>query len=458
MISGHSPPAPFASSSSWPPSSPASTIDTCKPQNVTPSHPGAPDPKFTRQPATIAGSVSVPNWPISRSCQQLGKSPSQLPEIFDSFHPARDQPASSLQHGGTTNSQNTASFVPGPVVASRTSTRTHYTLRPTGAYIHAARSPLFLFVAVLSRSPVSTPHLQSSPNSPFPLACLNVSSPNPLTGDCDRLASRTVVSKSKPAVVTQTQTSQHLSAIPLIVKMASEEKGLTPAQPAISKSDGDVLPPSYDGHGSPTAPHHKNVADEIAQEPLMTRLGLTLDSFKPRAYGHGIVELDRSMKTRHLHMIAIGGSIGAGFFVGSGSALSTGGPGSLLIDFLIVGIMMFNVVYALGEMAVMYPVSGGFYTYSTRFIDPSWGFAMVSSLWPRPKSSENHILTDLRSGLELRLPMGHRPATRTHSLRSNHPILESRHLSSSLDHRLPRLHHHRQCLRNHRLRRGGVLV
>ena len=33
-------------------------------------------------------------------------------------------------------------------------------------------------------------------------------------------------------------------------------------------------------------------------------------------------------------------------------------------------------VYALGELAVMYPVSGGFYTYSVRFIDPSWGFAM----------------------------------------------------------------------------------
>ena len=38
--------------------------------------------------------------------------------------------------------------------------------------------------------------------------------------------------------------------------------------------------------------------------------------------------------------------------------------------------MIFNVVYALGELAVMYPVSGGFYTYSIRFIDPSWGFAM----------------------------------------------------------------------------------
>lgn len=34
------------------------------------------------------------------------------------------------------------------------------------------------------------------------------------------------------------------------------------------------------------------------------------------------------------------------------------------------------LVYALGELAIMYPVSGGFYTYSTRFISPSWGFAM----------------------------------------------------------------------------------
>lgn len=45
-------------------------------------------------------------------------------------------------------------------------------------------------------------------------------------------------------------------------------------------------------------------------------------------------------------------------------------------DFTLIGIMMFNVVYALGEMAIIYPISGGFYTYSVRFIDPSWGFAM----------------------------------------------------------------------------------
>ncbi|CAL3965624.1 hypothetical protein PZA11_002528 [Diplocarpon coronariae] len=116
--------------------------------------------------------------------------------------------------------------------------------------------------------------------------------------------------------------------------------------------------------------------DVARDENFYTRNGLNLESFKQRSYGRGIVQLDRSMKGRHLHMIAIGGSIGAGFFVGSGGALSKGGPASVLIDFIIIGVMMFNVMYALGELAVMFPVSGGFYTYSTRFIDPSWGFAM----------------------------------------------------------------------------------
>ncbi|UPK93962.1 hypothetical protein LCI18_004897 [Fusarium solani-melongenae] len=118
------------------------------------------------------------------------------------------------------------------------------------------------------------------------------------------------------------------------------------------------------------------IPDDFREKDFMTRNGLNLQSFQRRDYGTGGVELDRSMKKRHLHMIAIGGSIGAGFFVGSGSAMTKGGPASVFICFGIAGIMIFNVVHALGELAVMYPVSGGFYTYSTRFIDPSWGFAM----------------------------------------------------------------------------------
>ncbi|PQE05228.1 putative GAP1-General amino acid permease protein [Rutstroemia sp. NJR-2017a BBW] len=87
-------------------------------------------------------------------------------------------------------------------------------------------------------------------------------------------------------------------------------------------------------------------------------------------------KLKRQLKGRHMQMIAIGGSIGAGLFVGSGSALNSGGPASLVIDFIIIGIMLLLTVNALGELAAIYPVEGSFFNYSVRFIDPGWGFAM----------------------------------------------------------------------------------
>ncbi|KAK4150245.1 general amino-acid permease [Chaetomidium leptoderma] len=86
--------------------------------------------------------------------------------------------------------------------------------------------------------------------------------------------------------------------------------------------------------------------------------------------------LARELKGRHLQMIAISGSIGTGLFVASGKALSEGGPASVLLAYLIVGVMLWCTVQALGEMAVVFPVAGSFSVYSTRFLDPSWGFAM----------------------------------------------------------------------------------
>ena len=83
-------------------------------------------------------------------------------------------------------------------------------------------------------------------------------------------------------------------------------------------------------------------------------------------------QLKRNLHGRHMQMIAIGGAIGAGLFVGSGSALQNGGPGSLVICFIIIGIMLLMVMQALGELAVMYPVNGAFAQYILRFVDPSW--------------------------------------------------------------------------------------
>ncbi|KAJ5127333.1 amino-acid permease [Penicillium atrosanguineum] len=94
---------------------------------------------------------------------------------------------------------------------------------------------------------------------------------------------------------------------------------------------------------------------------------------------HGVGQvssLKRSLQGRHMQMIAIGGSIGAGLFVSTGSALQTGGPGSLTLGYLIVGAFLLLTVQALGELAVLYPVNGAFFSYCVRFISPAWGFAV----------------------------------------------------------------------------------
>jgi len=137
-----------------------------------------------------------------------------------------------------------------------------------------------------------------------------------------------------------------------------------------------------------------NVYTEDAQhydpslESRWTRWGISPESFKKapgftHSYaddGSGAVAgntmLQHKFKNRHLQMIAVGGSIGTGLFIGSGGALRRGGPAGVLIAWIIMGVMLISTVQNIGEMAIMYPVTGGFYTLVSRFIDPSWGFAM----------------------------------------------------------------------------------
>lgn len=69
-------------------------------------------------------------------------------------------------------------------------------------------------------------------------------------------------------------------------------------------------------------------------------------------------EIKRSLKTRHVSMIALGGSIGTGLFVASGSAISTAGPGGALVAYIAIGLMVYFLMTSLGEMATYLPVTG----------------------------------------------------------------------------------------------------
>ena len=60
-------------------------------------------------------------------------------------------------------------------------------------------------------------------------------------------------------------------------------------------------------------------------------------------------ELKRSLSNRHLQLIAIGGAIGTGLFMGSGKTISLAGP-SILVIYMIIGFMVFLVMRALGEL------------------------------------------------------------------------------------------------------------
>ena len=88
-----------------------------------------------------------------------------------------------------------------------------------------------------------------------------------------------------------------------------------------------------------------------------------------------------TLQSRHLSMIALGGTIGTGLFIASGSAITTAGPGGSLVAYFIMGLMVFFLMTSLAEMATYNPRSGSFAEYATHYVDPALGFAMGWNYW-----------------------------------------------------------------------------
>ncbi|MGW4007699.1 amino acid permease [Streptomyces sp. NPDC004763] len=90
--------------------------------------------------------------------------------------------------------------------------------------------------------------------------------------------------------------------------------------------------------------------------------------------------LQAGLKNRHLTMIAIGGVIGAGLFVGSSSGIATAGPG-ILLSYALVGTLVVLVMRMLGEMSAANPTSGSFSAHADRALGPWAGFSIGWLYW-----------------------------------------------------------------------------
>ncbi|AKN31761.1 D-alanine/D-serine/glycine permease [Clostridium carboxidivorans P7] len=91
-------------------------------------------------------------------------------------------------------------------------------------------------------------------------------------------------------------------------------------------------------------------------------------------------ELHRGLEERHIQLMALGGAIGVGLFLGSASAIKTAGP-SLLLAYAGGGAILFFIMRALGEIAVEHPVAGSFSAYANEFIGPLAGYLTGWTYW-----------------------------------------------------------------------------
>ncbi|MGW5237147.1 amino acid permease [Streptomyces nodosus] len=89
---------------------------------------------------------------------------------------------------------------------------------------------------------------------------------------------------------------------------------------------------------------------------------------------------ERGLGSRQVQMIAIGGAIGVGLFLGAGANIAKAGP-SLIVMYAVAGAVIFFIMRALGELLLYRPVSGSFAEYSREFLGPFFGFFTGWTYW-----------------------------------------------------------------------------
>ncbi|MCU1404961.1 MAG: L-asparagine permease [Glaciihabitans sp.] len=126
--------------------------------------------------------------------------------------------------------------------------------------------------------------------------------------------------------------------------------------------------PKHVPAGPPIPPEHDPAGEiENEREHLGDAMSAVQD-FSSEQEGY-----HKTLKPRQLQMIAIGGAIGTGLFLGAGGRLATAGP-SLMIVYLVCGFFAFLILRALGELVLHRPSSGSFVSYAREFLGEKAAF------------------------------------------------------------------------------------
>ena len=92
-------------------------------------------------------------------------------------------------------------------------------------------------------------------------------------------------------------------------------------------------------------------------------------------------QFKRTMKTRHLVMLSLGGVIGTGLFFNTGYIISTTGAAGTLLAYLIGALVVWLVMVCLGELSVAMPETGAFHVYAARYLSPATGYTVAWLYW-----------------------------------------------------------------------------
>lgn len=139
------------------------------------------------------------------------------------------------------------------------------------------------------------------------------------------------------------------------------------------RSDAPPPPDSTGNSGEPSSPTPSEAAPSPSEATAAGAGTPAGDGSAQRSLAHGL-------KQRHLSMIALGGVIGAGLFVGSGAGIAAAGP-SIVLAYAASGALVMLVMRMLGEMSAARPASGSFSVHAERALGPWAGFTAGWIYW-----------------------------------------------------------------------------